>query len=371
MNRPPLTHAARVADWLYEKALPLWAGVGLDPSGAGAWEALDHAARPLVRRDKRLRVMPRQAFVFARASHRSPAYLSSARSLFDFAMTRGTDPGTGNLAALLAPDGTILQAPHDLYDLAFMHLAAAALTEAGVDVAADLARLDAALDRLAAPRGWHEAADRRLPRRQNPHMHLFEAATELYRVTGAPRYRAIADTCLDLFATAFLQSDGRVLEYFGPDWAPVQHDQAIEPGHLAEWIWLLDRFETVTGQDTGIDPTPIFARMARGRDAGGLLLDRAEPASDTRRLWPQTEFLKAGLVLRARGQALPRGTEPDTVLERLFAGYLDTPVAGGWYDKRQTGGKLLSQDMPASSFYHIYVAFDAYLAAARSAPADP
>jgi mannose/cellobiose epimerase-like protein (N-acyl-D-glucosamine 2-epimerase family) len=45
----------------------------------------------------------------------------------------------------------------------------------------------------------------------------------------------------------------------------------------------------------------------------------------------------------------------------MWAQYLDTPVAGGWYDRRAADGALLSDNMPASTFYHIFVAFRLYI----------
>jgi len=353
-----LIEAARVRRWLYDAALPLWSTAGIDPSGAGAWEALDHRGQPLAARNKRLRVMPRQAYVFASAGG---AYVALARQLFDFAMTRGFDPNTQYLAHLLAPDGTILDAPHDLYDLAFMFLAASALTEAGEDVSADLAVLVDKLALLKAPRGWQERAGGKLPRRQNPHMHLFEAMTELYRVTQDAAYRAIADDCLGLFKEVFLQADGRVFEFFDAEWAPWP-EQAVEPGHMAEWIWLLHRYETATGDSHGVDLEALWAAALRGRDGALFLRDVSEPLAETRRLWPQTEHLKASLVIGGQGEL-----KPDQILERLFESYLATDVPGGWYDKRSCpDGALLSEDMPASSFYHLFSAMSAYLAAAEA-----
>lgn len=365
MLSAPLTQSARVARWLHNQALPLWASAGIDLSGPGAWEALDHDARPLTTRPRRLRVMPRQTFVFAQAARDGAGeYLPLAQALFDIAMTRGIEPATGNLAALLSPGGAILSAPHDLYDLAFMHLAAAALIEAGTDTGDALAWLDAALARLVAPRGWLETDGARLPRRQNPHMHLFEAMTELYRVTGAAHYRQAAEECLGLFRNVFLQPDGRIFEYFAADWGPHDGAQGVEPGHMAEWIWLLDRFEQATGQASDVDIAAIFAQVLTGRDRSGLLRDSMLPLATTRRLWPQTEFLKASLVLARRGVPLHQGADPDTILAALFSEYLDTPVPGGWYDKRAEDGALLSTDMPSSTFYHLYVALRAYIGAA-------
>ncbi|MEM6388897.1 MAG: AGE family epimerase/isomerase [Pseudomonadota bacterium] len=356
-----MTEAMRTEEmraWLYDRALPFWAEAGIDPSGAGAWEALEHDGTPQRTRDKRLRVMPRQAFVFASAGG---AYLPLARRLFDFAMARGFDPNTGHLAALLSPEGEILKAPHDLYDMAFMLLAAAALTEAGEDVAADLATLTEKLGWLKAERGWYETAEgaAKHPRRQNPHMHLFEASTELYRVTGDAAWRAIADECLSLFKEVFLQGDGRVFEFFNLDWSAAE-SQAVEPGHMAEWIWLLHRYEVATGESAGVDLNAVWAATLKGQDASGLLYDSSEPLSETRRLWPQTELLKASLVVGGTGDMTP-----ERIAARLYAEYLDTEVPGGWYDKRRiSDGALISTDMPSSTFYHLYVAAVAFLEAA-------
>ena len=363
MTQTPLAHSDRVRTWLCDHALPLWSTAGIDPSGAGAWEALEHDATPQTTRDKRLRVMPRQAFVFASAHAAGQGdYLTLARDLFGFAMTRGFDPDTGHLAARLSPAGKILSAPHDLYDMAFMLLAAAALAEARVDTSKDLARLEQSLSRLKAPRGWFENAEHSLPRRQNPHMHLFEAATELFRVTGDPKWRAVADECLGLFREVFVQPDGRVLEFFTEDWAPVTEGQAVEPGHMAEWVWLLDRYEMATGEDMGVDTDAMFGAAIAARDGAGLLPDSLLPPSDSRRTWPQTELLKACLARRRQGK--PDLLHPDAVLAPMFAEYLDTPVPGGWYDKRGLDGRLLSSDMPSSTFYHLHGACTAYLNAA-------
>ena len=235
--------------WLEQNALPFWAGQGIDPATGTAWEALDHQGGPCADMTRRLRVQVRQAYCFSMSPE--PAHKDLALQLFRFAMDHGFDPATGQLAATLAPDLTILTAPHDLYDLAFMALAAAALTEAGYDVTADLERLVSEIAKLKAPRGWYETAARSLPRRQNPHMHLFEATVALFKATGEARFRDMADECLGLFQDVFLQTDNRILEFFAEDWQPLSGtEQAVEPGHMAEWVFLLDRYEDVMGQST-------------------------------------------------------------------------------------------------------------------------
>lgn len=346
--------------WLTEEALPLWTSTGVDAATGTVWEALDHTGAPLADMERRLRVQVRQAYCFAQSQ--DPAHHALALQLFRFAMDKGFDPETGNLGARLAPDCRLISAPHDLYDLAFMLLAAAALIEAGFDVTADLARLETELARLKAPRGWLESTEAPARRRQNPHMHMFETSTALFAATGEARFCSMAEECLGLFREVFLAADGRVLEFFDTGWQPLPPDQqAVEPGHMAEWIYLIHRYEMLTGQDSGLDLAHLFAAVAERRDAAGLLPDRSDPLSGSRRMWPQTEFLKAGVALRRRGLKLPAGCSPEEVLALMWRDYLQTPVPGGWYDKRSSAGGLLSQNMPASTFYHILVAFRFYL----------
>lgn len=356
-------------DWIERRALPLWLGAGFDASTGTVWEALDHEGQPLTQLAKRLRVQARCAYCFALAARpEAPERLAKAVSLFRFVMDHGFAPQTGNLGSILEPDGTIRSARHDLYDLAFVFLAAAALCEAGYDVSSDLERLELALARLEAERGWNENVDGELPRRQNPHMHMLEAMTALYKATGERRYLDRAQACIDLFRSAFLREDGAVLEFFGPDWQPVAVGQLIEPGHIAEWIYLIERFEVVSGRATGLPLDAMFELVLSGRDEHGLLLDSMMPPAATRRTWPQTEFLKACLSLRRRGSRVgDLETLSEAVLAALRTHYLETPVPGGWYDRVSTDGVVLSDNMPASTFYHLLVAFRFYLEESRPA----
>ncbi|WP_258547108.1 MULTISPECIES: AGE family epimerase/isomerase [Roseobacteraceae] len=338
--------------WLHHHALPLWSGTGVDTATGTVWEALDHSGQPCTALPRRLRVQLRQAYCFARTE--DPVLQARAVQLFHFAMTRGFDPDSGHLAALLAPDLTILQAPHALYDLAFLLLAAAALIEAGHTDHVDLAPLDDALDRLQAQRGWHADAAHSLPRGQNAHMHLFEATTALFAATGTPRYRDIAETCLSLFRDKFQQPGGRVLEFFDVKWIPLDTTiQTTEPGHMAEWIYLIDHYETVTGRASGVDLQSLFSTVLAARDGFGLLPDRLDPTCRTRRLWPQTELLKAALVMRRRGIRGDNAAAPEQILAVMWQQYMETDVPGGWYDCRDRDGNLLSDTMPASSLYHV------------------
>lgn len=354
--------------WLLEEAVPLWTGAGWDAGTGTVWEALDHAGRPRRDLDRRLRVQARQAYAFAILARQPgvpPAQaadlLARAERLFDFVMTRGFVPGSGDLVSWLTPDLAIRAAPHDLYDLSFVLLAAAGLAAAGRDVGTEIARLEAALDRLAAPRGWHECAARRQPRRQNPHMHLFEAMCALYRATGAPRFAAHAATCRRLMVETFLQADLRLLEFYDAGLRPLGGAvQREEPGHLVEWIALEAGWQALElPAGAGGAPLPpaeaLLAAAAAHLSPAGLLPDVAGQASF--RLWPQSELLRATRLVQVAGGELPERLRPEAVLARIRAGYLETPVAGGWYDQRDGRGALVSDTMPASTFYHLVEAF--------------
>ena len=59
-------HARAFDRWLRQDALPLWAGAGFGPAGAGFQEALTQAGAPLPA-PRRLRVQARQTWVYAQA----------------------------------------------------------------------------------------------------------------------------------------------------------------------------------------------------------------------------------------------------------------------------------------------------------------
>ena len=74
------------------------------------------------------------------------------------------------------------------------------------------------------------------------------------------------------------------------------------------------------------------------------------------RLWSQTEWLKAALIL-ARSEsagARRRGYHADAIAAaKALLLYLETPVRGLWRDKLLGDGTWVDEPAPASSFYHI------------------
>lgn len=352
----------RARRWIVEKALPLWSGAGIDPSGYGVWEALDLQGAPRRDLDKRFRVTLRQAFVFAKCETWFGAGTRDlASSLFDQAMKIWANSPTGDLPGLIGAGDEILTAPHDLYDLAFCILADAALAaperETEPALLEALVRLKPAPGLGAASRGWLEArTGAEGPRRQNPHMHLFEAASAQV-AAGREAYRPVAEECLALFRDIFLQSDYTVHEFFGADWSG-RNPPGVEPGHMAEWVFLLEAGEAALGAPSGVDTGRLFARALADRGADGLLPDATDPPTPTRRFWPQTELLKAALAREAKGG------DPaiaDQTFDLIFNRYLARTAPGGWHDRFDAAGALLSETMPASTGYHIIPALRCYI----------
>lgn len=369
----------RLASWFREEALPLWAARGYDHERGGFYEALDYAGQPVRAAPRRVRVQARQIYVFSNAArlgwHDEAERL--ARAGFEyFLKTACPDEGARGCVHVLSPEGQILDVRCDLYDQAFLLLACSAFWSAFKDPRAldFAARTIAFLERdLAAPGGgfWEDDQDSR-PRRQNPHMHLFEAFLALHAATGEAQWAERADQMFELLGRRFFDCEHRILrEFFSDDLVRVDDDQGdlIEPGHMAEWVWLLDKRQISDPATRGIQEALYESATALGRDPeSGFLVDRIRwgdrAKNATRRLWPQTEYIKAGLA-RARCGEIEGVASAERLAASLFDTYLDQPVSGLWCDQYDSAGRPIAQDVPASILYHLFEAareIDAFIA---------
>ena len=381
---PPLAvaHSGRpvpsldyIRKWLFESALPLWSTAGIDLVNGGVHEALHHDGTPADLGFKRLRVLARQIYCFSHAamlgwSNGSDTVL---HHLFDTLTGTGWH-ADGGWIHTFNTDGTVLDDQRDTYDQFFVLFALAWLWRAtGWPEAREWAeRTVAFIDVELVDRengGFFESTRRTDYRRANPHMHALEAFLAWYEATGDEAYLDRAKSMVALFRERFFDRETwSVTEYFAPDWSPCTDREAeIEPGHHYEWIWLLLRYAELAG-DTQVRDycRKLYATShafghARGTDA---VCDRMAPdgsnMSGTSRLWPQTEALKAGL--RARLDGLP-GDETLFIrmLDVIFNRYLVTPIEGGWYDQLDAKGRVISSNMPTSTFYHVFCALVEYL----------
>lgn len=364
---------ATLEDWLQGAALPLWATSGFNERYGRFEERLDLWGRPLMDVPLRLMVQARQIHVYSMAAERGwyAGALERVERAFE-AFQRNyhrRDGGDGWIFSV-TQEGAVVDATRDLYGHAFVLLAIASYTRVTGGRSA-LALADetlAFLDReMKAPAGGYGETlpPRRGPRRQNPHMHLFEALLALWEASADDRYRDRADELLGLFETHFFQrTAGVVLEYFDDTLLPAAGSPGniVEPGHLYEWCWLLRAHQRATrgrGSASIIDALYEYADR-HGQDGDGLIVDElsvdGSVATPSRRLWPMTEAIRCNVSEAAAGRPEAAG-KAATLAARMSERFLTSQ--GGWKDRLDRTGTPVDQSMPASSLYHVVGAIDA------------
>jgi mannose/cellobiose epimerase-like protein (N-acyl-D-glucosamine 2-epimerase family) len=358
---------AKLKSRMIEQSLPLWAKEGWDPATGGFVERLDQEGRADRLAPRRVLVQARQIYCYAKAAQMGwyPEGREIALKGLDYLLAKAKSPdGRPGFVHILAPDGAVLDPLRDTYGHSFVLLALA--TVYGLDRDAQVrAEIDALLaymdSHLRSPHGgFLEGSPASMPRRQNPQMHLFEAMIAGFEATRDAAFQNRAGEFFALFLANLYDKQKQVLgEYFEDDWSKIE-PVSVEPGHQAEWAWLLKGFERITGCPTGRYRTELLASALRYRDeATGCLIDEGDAAGNikryTRRLWPQTEIAKAWIAEAEAGEA-GAADEARAALSRLDRHYLSHPVAGGWYDQFDRDGNSLVATIPASSFYHVLCA---------------
>ena len=360
--------ARRFADWLRFRALPVWSTLGLGEDG-GFSESLTLGGQATAG-NRRARVQTRQIFVYAQAGALGwtgpwKAIVTSALERLRTAYLRPD----GATRALLAADWAPIDETAMLYDQAFVLFALAAVQQANTDDAdleTDAARLRDKLLNEAMPNGaMREVGDH--PFQSNAHMHLFEASLAWEALSDDPAWSAMADRIAGLALDVFIDAErGFLREFFNEAWTPADGEdgQLFEPGHQFEWAWLLARYGVLRGDERAIVAAQTL--YANGRKGIGqrppVALDAMNEDMTIRshraRLWPQTEWLKASLLLAELSTDGERTIFLEDAATALRALWLYLSENGLWHDKRFPDGTFLDEPAPASSFYHIMAAFD-------------
>jgi mannose-1-phosphate guanylyltransferase/mannose-6-phosphate isomerase len=369
--RPPseilIAFADRFDRWLRTSALPLWWSVGADHRRGGFYDLIDLTGRP-VEGPRRARVQTRQTFVYAMA----------ARLGFDGPWRQAAEHGLSYFASQfrrpdglyrtkVGPDGASLDDAPYLYDQSFALMSMATLFRAApdrIDLRTAAEALEGAIRQHMghAAGGFKETGPHAF--QANAQMHLLEAALAWSEADGDPRWLKLAGEVVDLALAKFIDPDGGFLrEFFDADWRPAEGEDGrlVEPGHQFEWAWLMQRWALRTGA------APARAAAVRLFDAGmkGVdakrsvaideLHDDLTVRSARARLWPQTEFVKAALIIASDLPAAE--AEPYLAAAAQGAvglwGYLETETPGLWRDKLRPDGGYDVEPAPASSLYHI------------------
>jgi len=368
---PAISTREAIHAWMFDQALPFWAVHGIDGVNGGFVEQLTFDGRDAGVEFKRTRVTCRQVYVFSHAAVLGwKAGNQLATPGIDVLVNKAWLGEEAGFARLLSPEGDVLDSAADLYDLAFVLFAFAWRHKAMKDT---LSRdwlhrtLDFIETRMRHPGGlgfWHEMPPQGW-RLQNPHMHLTEACLAAHEATGESRFGDAARLLVELFRTKLFDvRTGTLAEYFADDWsrAPGDDGRIVEPGHLFEWVWILNAARKQLGMDTaaemraaarfaeanGVDHTTGVTYNAVRDD--GVALDRGS------RTWPNTERLKAAVALYELD-----GIDPAPVIEQtselLLSRYLGMQPPGLWIDAFDAEGAPAAQTVPASTLYHVFLAF--------------
>ena len=366
------TEFSLLRDWLFDSALPLWAGRGTDPATGGFYEKLTPAGEPLDE-PRRARVTARQVYVFATAGQLG---WSDSGRMLDYALAnlfRHHLPAEGIVVASVAADGRVLRRDFDLYDHAFVLFALAEASRARGGDAALEARARALLASMQAgwahpEGGFEEAQPRSLPLKANPHMHLLEAFLAWEALSADPAWRAMSDMIAEMGLARFIDpATGALREYFDAAWQamPAPPLDVVEPGHQFEWAWLLRRWGAARNRPEALAAAARLAEIGEGPGvdpAQDLAMNELNADLSVRdglfRLWPQTERVKAHastLTAAPDAVAQDRAAGLTTRAARGLRRYFDHPVPGSWWEHLGRDGRPHDPEEPAraSSLYHI------------------
>jgi mannose/cellobiose epimerase-like protein (N-acyl-D-glucosamine 2-epimerase family) len=369
-----------LASWLLDGVCPFWTDTIVDPAG-GFFEGLDARGRPLPGIERSMLNQARLTYVFSHAYclRAEPRFLHAAVHGFRYLQQAATLARTGSgWHRVTALDGSVPDATCDAYDHAFVILAMAWHYRATQNPEA-LVLADEAYgflqDRLCDPDhgGFHEAypfaeGSPKLPRRQNPHMHLLESCLAMVEATGHPVWLERGTALVDLFKQRFLDPHSdTVIEFFAVDWTPAAGSagERREPGHSFEWVWLLLQYFRHTGDAAVVSYADrlFVAATYFGIDhddgLGGLVVDaidaNGEIVEGSKLLWPQTEYIKACLAraeLRQDAQAGAVALAHIDAMRRHFF----RPDGVTWTNQLTRDGVATQDITPARVLYHLFLA---------------
>ncbi len=362
--------AKRLQDWIQHAAIPLWSSIGINPHNQGHYERLLANGKVDFSANTRVRVQSRQTFFYAAAYERGWCAQGKdiALATLNFIRQQAKHPtANAGFSHLWDANWQVIDHKQDLYDHAFHLLALAWCYRISKDSGyiLEAKQIIAHLDQQfgKANGGWIEGDYAYDCRRQNPHMHLFEALMTLYEASNDVVFLARASEIFGLFQAHFFDEKQQVLfEFFDDDWRLYKGSkgQQVEPGHMMEWVWLVDWYSRLTGRPVKHYTDALYNNgLRKGMAASGLLFDAIAPTGEimdgNKRCWGITELIKASLVQTRNGHPQAEAIACKAV-DDLFHYYLCASTPGSYVDQRGVNDEIVVDTAPASSLYHIMVA---------------
>lgn len=369
---------ARLGGWCSATLLPFWLSASWDRQHGGFHERLDSNGKAVKLNYKRIRLQCRQIYVWSH-SHLlglSDQGAAAAHDGMSFMLRSGWNADSGGWNFKVSSDGrSVIDDARQLYCQAFAlyglgwHHKATGDPESVVLAKKTLAFMDSTMADADVGGYWDIWTPRGmpLPRHQNPHMHLLEALLVLAEATEQEEFLDRARAVVKLFRTRFCPSPHeRVSEYFDAGWTRLAGEDGdrFEPGHHYEWIWILHQYAKLSGDRSiygVVEPLLSYTR------ANGT--DRQEPRATfdelnelgaatltSKRLWPQTETVKALLAAYEWSGEERWRTAAEQHLDLIFEVYLrgGQPLFREHIDR--TGNTDLVAFVPTSSLYHLFLA---------------
>lgn len=359
---------------LYETMLPFWARRAYDSETGGFVSALSMTGERLPETMRACLIQSRCLYSFSHAAVQTGESWAqeAAERAFTCLMARFRHgSGLWVTAASPRPDGP-RDERLDFYDQAFILFSLgwwARISDraAALELAEEtFAALEAVLGDGEAG-GWREDDAAKLPRRQNPHMHLLEAMHALHEAGGGPVWLERAERIVSLFLARFFDAEtATVREFLTGDLEPATGDPGLlrEPGHAMEWVWLLLHHHRLTGNRKVLGPAQELYRAAcrHGCDSSGHLVEITTPEGRvldaSHLLWPQTEAVKAALAMHEFA-GCPAG-EAEAFLQSLRRTHLRAfgPL---WLNRLTPQGEALTEIVPTRLLYHLVLCMTEYL----------
>ena len=353
--------------WLRQKVFPLWSTVGFNFDEKLFVENLSFEAKPLVSASRAL-VQARQIYSFAEGIRLQLIERELATKLLKLSAQTLVEKYT-------LPNGAVvhsidhkgyLNTDLDLYSQAFALFGYAQAYEMCGDIAFKNAALKNAsylyTERVNAAGGFTEIKNNQLLFQSNPHMHLFESAIAWMKIDSDPVWTKLAGELCELCLSRFIDpASGILAEHFDQNWQPIRENGnfVFEPGHHYEWSWLFKQYQKLNRKFKN----EISEKLFNIAEDKGLSSDKAlaldevwsdgEPKKRSSRFWPQSERVKAAVVLDKHLVA-------EMAMQSLVKNFLILEK-GLWKDTRLENGSFQDQVVKASSLYHIINAISEYV----------
>lgn len=298
-----------VQNCLEKTIIPFWLGLK-DEANGGYYGYVDHSLTVDKTYEKGCILNSRILWFFSQAYIllKDQKLYRAAAHAYDFLRSRFVDPAHGGVYWSVSWDGAPKDESKHTYSQAFAIYALSSWHDASGDESAlSLAReLQGIIEEKCADDGGYlESFDREFrpvdndklsengvlaQRTMNTLLHIFEAYTELYRVSPNKRTKGRLKFMLDLMADKiYNRTLGRQEVFFDKDWNSLL--DLYSYGHDIEAAWLIDRGLAVLADDAYAKKlSPITEEITeniyrRALDGGSLLNEAENGAPDTTRVW--------------------------------------------------------------------------------------